>query len=138
MSVWVAKIIQIGDIAVQNSPTSATLPWAIFKFLMKVSMNDVETFGYIMESVERIAHFVAVSTVLELQYLHSQEKKFRVSDQIEKTIKGLYVAILQYLAQVTHYLQHNTVTRFLKSVIVPKEEIESNFQLYTGGYKSSF
>ena len=36
---WVHKFREIGDIAIQSDPIHAALPWAAFRFLLKVNMS---------------------------------------------------------------------------------------------------
>jgi len=36
---WVHKFREIGDIAIQSDPIHAALPWAAFRFLLKVNIN---------------------------------------------------------------------------------------------------
>ncbi|KAF0316111.1 ankyrin repeat protein [Colletotrichum asianum] len=127
ISIWVNKVIRIGDIAVQYNPASASLPWAVFRLIMQASVNDVEVFGYVMQSVESIAHSIAVCSVLELQYYASQEKTRRTSDQMHSAIKSLYVSILEYLVKVLDYFQERSMVRLLKSTIFSKGDMETHF-----------
>lgn len=58
---WVNKFKAVGDVAVQYDATGASLPWAAIRFLLQTTVNDVETFGRMVNDgkctgLYRIAH----------------------------------------------------------------------------------
>jgi predicted nicotinamide N-methyase len=52
---WLDVFKQIGDSAVQFDPHHAALPWADIRFVLQMSVNDFEKFGFIVDGVATLA-----------------------------------------------------------------------------------
>ncbi|KAI1415399.1 hypothetical protein F5Y13DRAFT_196737 [Hypoxylon sp. FL1857] len=127
ISVWVDKFLKFGDIAIQYDPASAALPWAAVRLIMQAAVNDVETFGYVLESIERITNVITCSSIIERHFLQPEHSEMDVFQQLSDAIVSLYIAILRYLFSILHYYSNNWVIRFVKSASVPKSEFETKF-----------
>ncbi|KAF8417707.1 hypothetical protein EV426DRAFT_356485 [Tirmania nivea] len=103
---WVNKFKEIGDIIVQFDPGHAALPWAGFRFLLKICLAKQETVDTILIGLERIAPLIDRCTVYEFFYLHVDNT---ASQNLEKSILRLYIAILKFLAQAIQRLNENRV-----------------------------
>ncbi|KAF8416385.1 hypothetical protein EV426DRAFT_541365 [Tirmania nivea] len=101
---WVNKFKEIGDIIVQFDPGHAALPWAGFRFLLKICLAKQETVDTILIGLEKIAPLIDRCTVYEFFYLHSDNT---ASQNLEKSILRLYIKILKFLAQAIQRLNEN-------------------------------
>jgi hypothetical protein len=69
LAIWINKFVAVGDNAVQYDPGHAALPWAAIRFILKASVNEVEIFGAVLQSVESISRTLTRCTVMENLYL---------------------------------------------------------------------
>ncbi|KAF8416300.1 hypothetical protein EV426DRAFT_686871, partial [Tirmania nivea] len=93
---WVNRFKEVGDIIVQFDPGHAALPWAGFRFLLKICLAEEETKDIILIGLEKITPLINRCTLYELFYLHVDNT---VSQNLEKSILRLYIAILKFLAK---------------------------------------
>ncbi|KAM7197300.1 hypothetical protein V8F33_005728 [Rhypophila sp. PSN 637] len=128
ISVWVSKVMTVGDIAIQYDQANAALPWAAIRLILQTSVNDVEVFGYVLSSIESIANAIAAGTIFELRYLRRYESKLDIFSQLSSAVRTLYAAILRYLSAVLQYYSHNTATRLVKSIGTSKADFEEKFK----------
>ncbi|MCJ1244561.1 hypothetical protein MMC30_001759 [Trapelia coarctata] len=122
--VWVNKFIAIGDTAMQFDPVHAALPWAGVRFLLRIAINDVEQFGLMVESVERIANLIPRYAIIEELYLTGSLK---VTDQLREALVKVYTAVLSYLLKASEYYGHHMFTRVVKSVVTDQKTFASTF-----------
>ncbi|KAK6951746.1 hypothetical protein Daesc_006269 [Daldinia eschscholtzii] len=135
IAVWVDKLVVFGDIAIQYDPVSAALPWAAVRLIMKATVNDVETFGYVLQSIETIASMIASCSIVERHCLQPEHSKMEVFEQLSKSVVSLYVSILEYLSSILHYYGKNLVVRFIKSVVLSKTDLEAKHSTITTAKK---
>ncbi|KAF8422203.1 hypothetical protein EV426DRAFT_535544 [Tirmania nivea] len=98
---WVNRFKEIGDIIVQFDPGHAALPWAGFRFLLKICLAKQETVDTILIGLEKIAPLIDRCTVYEFFYLHVDNT---ASQNLEKSILRLYIKILKFLVQAIQRL----------------------------------
>ncbi|KAI5793675.1 hypothetical protein FPQ18DRAFT_291438 [Pyronema domesticum] len=101
---WMDRFKEIGDIIVQFDPVHAALPWAGFRFLLKVCMDNQKTMDAIFMGLEKIAGLIHRCTLYELLYL---SKDSCGSKNLEKSMLRLYIAILKFLAKAIGKLKQN-------------------------------
>ncbi|KAF8417291.1 hypothetical protein EV426DRAFT_711742 [Tirmania nivea] len=92
----VNRFKEIGDIIVQFDPGHAALPWAGFRFLLKICLDKQETVDTILAGLGKIALLIDRCMVYELLYLNVDNT---ASQNLKKSILSLYIAILKFLAQ---------------------------------------
>lgn len=56
----------------QYDPGHAALPWAAIRFFLQVTVNDVEIFGTILQSIEQISNMLSRCAVMEYLYRNRQ------------------------------------------------------------------
>lgn len=97
---WINKFKEIGDVAVQYDPTHASLPWAGVRFLLQVSISDLQTFTAVAEGLETISRLTARYAIFETVYLPPpwQSPTSAQSKLCEALV--VYSACLKYLADV--------------------------------------
>lgn len=106
---WVRKFKEIGDVAVQYDPGHAALPWAAVRFLLQLSINDVQTFGAIAESLETCSMSIARCSIIELLYL--RESSMARKD-LEDALVRLYAAILTLLSKALSYYGQSSLRKY--------------------------
>lgn len=53
----------------QYDPVHAALPWAAVRFVLEVAVNGFETLDLALSSIERLANYITISSIFEVQYL---------------------------------------------------------------------
>ncbi|KAJ2991079.1 hypothetical protein NUW58_g2655 [Xylaria curta] len=128
LSVWVKKLLAIGDIAIQYDPEHAALPWAAMRFIMQSSINDLEVFGHIIVSLESLASIVAQCHIIETVYLGGRKPKMpELSIQLTESVIDLYTAVLRYLADIIQHLGLSTGKRIFKSIGQSQEDFQAKY-----------
>ncbi|KAF8416403.1 hypothetical protein EV426DRAFT_541335 [Tirmania nivea] len=107
---WVNRFKEVGDIIMQFDPGHAALPWAGFRFLLKICLAEEETKDTILIGLEKIAPLINRCTVYELFYLHMDNT---ASQNLEKSILRLYITILKFLAKAIQRLKGREFARQL-------------------------
>ncbi|KAF8418313.1 hypothetical protein EV426DRAFT_679800, partial [Tirmania nivea] len=98
---WLDRFKEIGDIIMQFDPVHAALPWAGIRFLLKLCVDKQATVEAILIGLEKIAHLIDRSTYYVLLYLHANTT---ASQRLERSILGLFTAILKFVANAIHRL----------------------------------
>ncbi|KAH7241207.1 ankyrin repeat-containing domain protein [Fusarium tricinctum] len=108
VSEWIEQFIQVGDVAVQFDPGHAALPWA------GMSVNEVQTFGSMIESVEVVSSIIT-------RYKEAEDRVFVrtsvLTEQLYTAIVKLYRSALAFLARANKYYSQNTIKRLARGVI---------------------
>lgn len=106
---WVRTFKEIGDIAVQYDPAHASLPWAAVRFLLQLSISDMQMFGAMAECLENCSRFITRSKLIEILYL--QESSVAVNN-LEESLVRLYAAILVTLSKALRYYGGNSLRKY--------------------------
>ncbi|KAI5809190.1 hypothetical protein BZA77DRAFT_348058 [Pyronema omphalodes] len=93
---WLDKFKEIGDIVVQYDPAHAALPWAAFRFILKICVQQQNTLEAIVDGLEYIASLVQRCTIYEIIY---EKETFNASTNLRKSILQLYIAVLKFFAK---------------------------------------
>lgn len=107
------KFKVVGDQAVQYDPGHAALPWACVRFFLQLAVDNVTTFGVMVEGMEHIANIITRFAILEDLYLGVNLK---VTDPLKNSLTRLYAKILGYLAKASNYYSSSTLKRVVQSV----------------------
>ncbi|KAJ3492943.1 hypothetical protein NLG97_g5047 [Lecanicillium saksenae] len=128
LSKCVSKFLTIGDILIQIDPVHAAAPWAVVRLVMQTAVSDFETYGFVLNSVERLVHLISISSIFEYQYLRAEHRGFDYYDNLSQAVMRLYTLILAYLCTVLRYYQLGTATRHLKSMVTSKASMEQRYE----------
>ncbi|KAF8419355.1 hypothetical protein EV426DRAFT_538792, partial [Tirmania nivea] len=120
---WVNRFKEIGDIIVQFDPGHAALPWAGFRFLLKICLAKQETVDTILAGLGKIALLIDRCMVYELLYLDVDNT---ASQNLKKSILSLYIAILKFLAQAIQ--SANCFTEKRIKAVFTTEDISDDLQ----------
>ncbi|KAI5813264.1 hypothetical protein BZA77DRAFT_346373 [Pyronema omphalodes] len=93
---WLDKFKEIGDIVVQYDPTHAALPWAAFRFILKICVDRHKTLDAIVDGLEHIASLIQRCTIYEIIY---EKETSNASTNLRESILQLYVAVLKFFAK---------------------------------------
>ena len=107
--VWIQKFVQIGDVAVQYDPGHAALPWAAIRFLLQVSINNVEKSQVILEGLEKASNLIVWGTLQE--QLHFFHRTSDVMTRLWRSLEKMYELILQYLAKAIRFYSKPTTRK---------------------------
>ncbi|KAM0259059.1 hypothetical protein ACHAQJ_003560 [Trichoderma viride] len=119
---WLDKIKEIGDVAVQFDPGSAAIAWTAVKVLLQMAVNDSQTFGSMVESLETISAIIVRYTELETRVLI---RTSNLTNQLSTALVRLYGAALKFLSHVRRYYGHGTFRRVLQGMVNgAKAEVE--------------
>ncbi|ROT39647.1 hypothetical protein SODALDRAFT_309087 [Sodiomyces alkalinus F11] len=128
ITVWVNKFSAIGKAIAGVDPVTAGLPWAAVCFILQTGLNDVEIFGFVLQSVEGISNLLASTAIFEGLYLNATQPKLSVSDKLSENVISLYATVLQFLSELLHYYSQRTATRFIKSVAFSQSDFEAKYE----------
>lgn len=117
--VWVEKFKAVGDVAVQYDPAHAALPWACVRFFLQVAVDNVNTFGVIVQSLSQIVNIIAQSTILEALYL---SRILKVTPLLERSLTRLYALILRYLSNALRYYSTGTAKNLVKGIFTESSQ----------------
>ncbi|KKO96727.1 hypothetical protein THAR02_11168 [Trichoderma harzianum] len=68
---------------------------------MQATVNDIETFGHVLSSLENISNLIAQCQLIEMIYFTERRKQSgELFDQLSECITYLYAAILGYLIEM--------------------------------------
>ncbi|RFU24961.1 hypothetical protein B7463_g11382, partial [Scytalidium lignicola] len=109
---WIERFISIGDVAVQFDATSASLPWAVVRFLLQANINDVQLFGAMVNDLEVIARLITRYHEFEIQHL---QRSSALKSTLEEALTCLYAEVLIYLGQTVAFFKESTLVRVAKS-----------------------
>ncbi|KAH7076544.1 hypothetical protein BKA63DRAFT_510284 [Paraphoma chrysanthemicola] len=110
---WIDTFKQIGDVAVQYDPGHASLPWAAFRFILQLAVNDVHKYGSIIEGLAEVAELICRYRATESLYLRSASPHTK---ELERHIVKLYANILLYLSNAKRYFGEGKTKRVIKSI----------------------
>ncbi|KAI9693666.1 MAG: hypothetical protein M1822_002937 [Bathelium mastoideum] len=113
IALWIDKFKKIGDQAVQYDPGHAALPWACVRLLLQITVNDIETFGAMIEGLERISGLITYYAIFECIYLQGN---YKAKKDLEAALVKLYEVILHYLLKAEKYYKQDTFKRVVKSI----------------------
>ncbi|KAK1846472.1 ankyrin repeat-containing protein [Colletotrichum chrysophilum] len=132
ISVWVSKVIKIGDVAVQYDPVSAALPWAAVRLVMQASVNDVEVFGFVLESVESITNVIATCTIFELQLWDLS--KLAEAEKANSILVSMNQLALQNTSETSFQKrQISDLQQILKELAEPISRVSSGIEAIQDG-----
>ncbi|KUJ10537.1 ankyrin [Mollisia scopiformis] len=115
---WVDRFKVVGDLASQFDPVHAALPWAGFRFLLQVVVDDAETMGAILASLESITHLLAQCSIYERLYFAVDARIYALDAAtiLEDSMKTLYTKILIFLAEACLLFDKHKAIRMATSI----------------------
>lgn len=119
---WVDKFKETGDLAIQYDPSHASLPWAAVRFLLQLSVNDVQIFGAMAEALETVTCEITRCHLYEQLYL-SRSSSARTD--LESILLRHYAGLLTYLATARRYYTKSTLRRLGASVFETSESVDA-------------
>lgn len=119
---WVDKFKATGDFAVQYDPSHASLPWAAVRFLLQLSVNDIQIFGAMAEGLETVTCEITRCHLYEQLY---QSRSSSARNDLESLLLRHYASLLTYLATARRYYTKSTLRRLGASVFETSESVDA-------------
>ncbi|KAL6794836.1 hypothetical protein GGI42DRAFT_363259 [Trichoderma sp. SZMC 28013] len=122
---WITRLKEVGSTIVQYDPVHAAVPWAGILIILQVAMNDAQTFGAMVDGVERVSSILPRCACLEEVYFQPAVPLSVSRKQLQLAMVKLYTSILRYLAKARQYFSTHTVKRAIKSALsTPESEVQ--------------
>ncbi|CAG8960929.1 hypothetical protein HYFRA_00002467 [Hymenoscyphus fraxineus] len=118
---WIDLFKQVGDTVVQYDPGHAALPWALVRFILQATVNDVEKYELVTENIEFVSRCICRCKITEELYLGGGSPATR---QLETSLVKLYGDILICLSTFKRYFDQKDSARFASSIIRDKKVFE--------------
>ncbi|TVY44278.1 Vegetative incompatibility protein [Lachnellula occidentalis] len=118
---WIDLFRQVGDTAVQYDSGHAALPWALVRFLLQASINDIEKYEFVAESIEVVSRCLCRCRILEQLYVDGTAAAVK---QLESALVRHYCAILLYLSKIKSYFNHCKPARLMSSTMRDKSKFQ--------------
>ncbi|PVF98990.1 hypothetical protein CPB86DRAFT_872963 [Serendipita vermifera] len=117
---WVQKFAQVGDAAVQFDTAHAALPWAGFRFLLQVAVNEIAVYGGMLAGLERVSWLMWYTSAHEClfrTYYANNPQSAVTSSRFVIDLISLYKAVLRFLKKANEYYKRNKLKRVILSVV---------------------
>ena len=105
---WIDRFKAVGDIATQHDPVHSALAWAGVRFLLTITVSDVQIFGATLENLEIISRLIAQYSEFERLYLQAS---LGVNIPLEAALTRLYAKILVFLANAVQYFHQGSACK---------------------------
>ncbi len=119
---WVDKFKATGDLALQYDPSHASLPWAAVRFLLQLSVNDMQIFGAMAEGLETVTCEITRCHLYEQLYL---SRSSSARNDLESLLLRHYAGLLTYLATAMRYYAKSTLRRLGASFFETSESVDA-------------
>jgi ankyrin repeat protein len=125
ITAWVQRFKDIGSAIVQYDPAHAALPWAGVLIILQIATNDSQTFGAMVDGIERVTNLISKYSYLEGIHANTQSLSTTARSQLQLALIKLYTSILRYLVKARVYFSKNTPVRVFTSALkTPDMEVQ--------------
>ena len=108
------------DTGVAFDPTGhASSAWAILSLGLQMTQNNIDRLQSVFDTSEVLTDTLARYAFIEAHY---RDREFDDSIQLERTVIDVYVAILEYCAEIVHQSQLKVPGRALQSLSALSEQ----------------
>ncbi|BCS16312.1 hypothetical protein ALUC_80519A [Aspergillus luchuensis] len=108
----VKKFMQVVDAAVQYDPVHAALPWAGVRLLLQLTFNAFETFGAIVEGLEKATRLIARCGIIEALVIRHSSGTTGAKVGLEEELVKLYSAVLGFLCKAKKHYDGSRMSRW--------------------------
>ena len=117
IALWINKFKEVGDVAAQFDPTHVSLPWTGVRFLLQVSINDIQTFASVAEGLETLARLTSRYAIFESVYLPPLGQELApAQSKLCDALVLLYCDCLKFLVDIGKYYERSTGERIVRSL----------------------
>lgn len=113
----VKKFLAVVDVAVQFDPVHAALPWAGVRLLLQLTFNGFETFGAIIEGLEKATRLIAQCGILETLVTRHGSSSTDAQMHLEEEIVKLYVVVLNFLCKAKKHYDGSRLSELIPNPI---------------------
>ncbi|RDH36215.1 ankyrin repeat-containing domain protein [Aspergillus welwitschiae] len=108
---YVKKFMEVVDAAVQIDPAHAALPWAGVRFLLQLTFMAFETFGVIVEGLEKATRLIARCGILEALVIRNSSATNDAKVGLEEELVKLYSAVLSFICKAKKHYDGSRMSR---------------------------
>ncbi|OJZ91033.1 hypothetical protein ASPFODRAFT_440894 [Aspergillus luchuensis CBS 106.47] len=108
----VKKFMQVVDAAVQYDPVHAALPWAGVRLLLQLTFIAFETFGAIVEGLEKATRLIARCGIIEALVIRHSSGTTGAKVGLEEELVKLYSAVLGFLCKAKKHYDGSCMSRW--------------------------
>ncbi|GKZ93566.1 hypothetical protein AnigIFM59636_006640 [Aspergillus niger] len=108
---YVKKFMEVVDAAVQIDPAHAALPWAGVRFLLQLTFMAFETFGAIVEGLEKATRLIARCGILEALVIRNSSATNDAKVGLEEELVKLYSAVLGFICKAKKHYDGSRMSR---------------------------
>ncbi|GKZ81649.1 hypothetical protein AnigIFM56816_006170 [Aspergillus niger] len=108
---YVKKFMEVVDAAVQIDPAHAALPWAGVRFLLQLTFMAFETFGAIVEGLEKATRLIARCGILEALVFRNSSATNDAKVGLEEELVKLYSAVLGFICKAKKHYDGSRMSR---------------------------
>ncbi|GKZ38746.1 hypothetical protein AbraIFM66950_011182 [Aspergillus brasiliensis] len=113
IAAYVQKFMEVVDTAVQYDPVHAALPWAGVRFLLQLTFTAFETFGAIVEGLEKATRLIARCGILEALLIRYSGGATDAKVGLEEELVKLYSVVLDFLCKAKKHYDGSRLKRVL-------------------------
>ncbi|KAL8822882.1 MAG: hypothetical protein Q9191_006391 [Dirinaria sp. TL-2023a] len=110
---WIYRFKETGDVVAQYNPAHLSLQWAAFRFVLQISVSEIQVFGAMADDLENIARII--TRYREFERLYLQATKSELELMLQKALIRLYVEILTRLARGVSFFREKSIIRLIKT-----------------------
>ncbi|GLA12779.1 hypothetical protein AnigIFM62618_008735 [Aspergillus niger] len=103
--------MEVADAAVQYDPVHAALPWAGVRFLLQLTFTAYETFGAIVEGLEKATRLIARCGILEALVFRNSSATNDAKVGLEEELVKLYSAVLGFICKAKKHYDGSRMSR---------------------------
>ena len=103
------KFVEVGDSVVQYDTAHAALTWAAVRFILQVSINDIERETILLESMEHVAHTISMGAIYEGLCL---AKRSAAAESLETNLTKLYMLCWSTLVEALQFHDQSKMSMF--------------------------
>ncbi|GLA39989.1 hypothetical protein AnigIFM63309_007593 [Aspergillus niger] len=108
---YVKKFMEVVDAAVQIDPAHAALPWVGVRFLLQLTFMAFETFGAIVEGLEKATRLIARCGILEALVIRNSSATKDAKVGLEEEVVKLYSAVLGFICKAKKHYDGSRMSR---------------------------
>lgn len=110
--------VRLGDIAIQHSPQITALVWSGVRLVMTLIVQDAETWGILVESMEGIAGVMGRCRIYEKMYASGSSEGAK---RVQSALVALYASLLVFAVKTKRYFAKAYIKRLYSAGAKPFE-----------------
>jgi len=110
--------VRLGDIAVQHSPQITALVWSGIRLVMTLIVQNAETWGVLVETMDGIASVMGRCRIYEKMYASGVREGAR---RVQSSLVALYSSLLAFAVKTKRYFAKTYMKKLYSTGVKPFE-----------------